>query len=99
MPSLVKLYQEFQDSEFIILAIDIRENRQKVKKYAHNAGLPFPVLLDPVGQTAGAYGVRGTPAHFLIDRKGNLLAYAMGARNWEDQRSRNLIQFLIDRRH
>ena len=70
MPSLVKLYQEFQDSEFIILAIDIQESKQKVKKYVQANGVPFPVLLDRDGQTARAYSVRGTPAHFLIDKKG-----------------------------
>ena len=98
MPSLVKLYQEFQDSEFIILAIDIQESKQTVKKYVQANGVPFPVLLDRDGQTARAYSVRGTPAHFLIDKKGGLVAYAMGARNWESQESRNLIQFLLDRR-
>jgi peroxiredoxin len=97
MPSLVKLYQEYQDSEFMILAIDIRESKQKVKKYVQTAGIHFPVLLDKSGQTARAYAVRGTPAHFLIDKKGGLAAYAMGAKDWENQKSRDLIQFLVGR--
>ena len=97
MPSLVKLYQEFQDSEFMVLAIDINESKQKVKKYAQKAGMSFPVLLDQRGHVARAYGVRGTPAHFLIDKKGDIAAFASGAKNWEKEKSRNLIQFLIDR--
>lgn len=99
MPSLVKLYHKFKDTDFTILAIDIKENKQKVKKYAHKAGVSFPVLLDINGHTARAYGVLGTPAHFLIDKKGDLIAYAMGAKNWENEKSRNLIQFLIDQKY
>jgi peroxiredoxin len=98
VPSLVKLYQEFQDSEFMVLAIDINESKQTVKKYARKTGMPFPVLLDSRGHVARAYSVRGTPAHFLIDKKGDIAAFAPGAKDWEKEKSRNLIQFLIDRK-
>jgi peroxiredoxin len=95
VPSLVKLYQEFQDSEFTVLAIDINESKQTVKNYARKAGMSFPVLLDPRGRVARVYGVRGTPAHFLIDKKGDIAAFASGAKNWEKEKSRNLVQFLL----
>ena len=58
--------------------------------------MPFPVLLDFKGQVARDYGIRGTPAHFLIDRKGDIKAFAPGAKNWKSKASRNLIQFMID---
>jgi peroxiredoxin len=97
MPSLVKLYNEFQNKDLIVLAIDVQEKREIVKKYAEKKNLPFPVLLDTDGKVAYDYGIRSHPAHFLIDREGKLIGVAMGARDWASVESRNLIGFLVDR--
>jgi peroxiredoxin len=96
MPSLAKLYNEFKDSNFIVLAIDIQESREIVKKYVAQAKMPFPVLMDFDGKVAYQYGVRAHPAHFLINRKGELVAAVMGARDWESKEIRNLIRFVLD---
>jgi hypothetical protein len=58
--------------------------------------MPFPILLDIKGKLADEYGVRGTPAHFLIDRKCNIKAFASGYKDWKSKKSKNLIQFMID---
>ncbi len=96
MPSLVKLYHEFKNSDFVVLAIDVQEKREVVKRYAESEKLPFPVLLDINGKVSSAYGIRAHPAHFLIDRHGELIGSALGAREWSSVESRNLIQFLVD---
>jgi peroxiredoxin len=96
MPSLVKLYHEFKNSDFVVLAIDVQEKREVVKRYAESEKLPFPVLLDINGKVSYAYGIRAHPAHFLIDRHGEFIGSALGAREWSSVESRNLIQFLVD---
>jgi len=96
MPSLVKLYDEFKNSDFVILAVDVQERREVVKRYAENEKIPFPVLLDINGKVSFDYGIRAHPAHFLIDRHGELIGSALGARDWSSVDSRNLIQYLID---
>ena len=58
--------------------------------------MPFPILLDIEGKLADEYGIRGTPAHFLIDRKGGIKAFAQGYKNLKSKESINLIQFMID---
>lgn len=58
--------------------------------------MPFAVLLDPQGKVALDYGIRGTPAHFLIDQNGDIKAFAPGFKNWKSKESSNLIQFMID---
>jgi peroxiredoxin len=96
MPSLVKLYHEFKNSDFVVLAIDVQEKRDVVKKYAESEKLPFPVLLDIKGKVSYDYGIRAHPAHFLIDGHGELIGSALGAREWSSVESRNLIRFLVD---
>jgi len=76
--------------------VNIKEDQKTVKKYADKTGMPFPVLLDPKGELALGYGIRGTPAHLLIDQKGTIKAFAPGFKNWQSKESRNLVQFLSD---
>jgi peroxiredoxin len=96
MPSLVTLYHEFKNSDFVVLAVDVQEKREIVKRYAENEKLPFPVLLDINGKVSYDYGIRAHPAHFLIDGHGAVIGSALGEREWSSVESRNLIQFLVD---
>ena len=92
---MIKLYNEFKMSGFVVLAVDMNEKRETVKKYVEKEKMPFPVILDTDGKVAKSYGVRGVPAHFIIDRKGKLIGKAMGAKDWTSVESRNLIRFLV----
>ena len=96
MPSLVKLYEEFKDRGFIVLAIDIKEKKEIVKKYVKKEKLPFPVLLDTDGKVTTTYGVRAHPDHFLINGRGVLVGRALGAKDWASTESRDLIRFLVE---
>ena len=96
MPSLIKLYDEFKNSGFVVLAVDIGEKKEIVKNYVKKAKLPFPVLLDKSGKVARDYGVRAHPVHYLVDRKGKLIGMVRGARDWASTDNRNLIRFLVN---
>ena len=98
MPSLIRLYEEFKDSGFVVLAISSREERGVVEKYARKQRMPFPVLLDTSGEVAFSYGAQATPTHYLINRKGEAVALVRGARDWTDAASRNLIRFFLDQK-
>ena len=41
MPSLVKLYEEYKNDGFVVLAINIREKRAVIEKYARKQAMPF----------------------------------------------------------
>jgi peroxiredoxin len=96
MPSLAALYNEFKDSNFVVLAIDIQETTETVKRYVDQEKLPFPVLMDEEGKVAFSYGVRAHPAHYLINGKGELVASILGARDWVSDETRNLIRFVLE---
>ncbi len=95
MPSLVKLYNEFKQDDFVVLAINVQEKREIVEKYVKGNNLPCPVLLDVDGKVSYGYGIRAHPAHFLIDRQGKSIGQALGARDWASIENRNLIQYLV----
>ena len=98
MPSLVKLYNEFENRGFVILAVDIEEKKNIVRKFVKKERMPFPVLMDTDGKVARSYGIRSHPDHFLIDRRGNLIGRSLGGKNWASVKVRNLIRFLVEQK-
>ena len=83
MPSMQKLYQEFKDEDFEILAVSIDTLGAKVvTPFMQKYQLTFPVLLDPQGTIKASYGATGIPESFIIDRQGLLVKKVIGAANW-----------------
>ncbi len=79
----------------MVLAVDIREPKGVVEKAARVRGYSFPVLLDSTAEVALAYQVRGTPTVYLVDRRGNVVALAVGARPWDGEQGRAVLQELL----
>jgi thiol-disulfide isomerase/thioredoxin len=96
MPSMEKLYAKFKDKDFVILAVDVRESKEKVKTFWDRYKLTFPAVLDPTGMAAMAFGVRGYPATFFIDRKGRVVGGAPGAREWFSEDAQAIIAELVE---
>jgi len=97
MPSMEKLYKEFRNNDFTILAVDMQEDPETVKMFKARFKLSFPILLDEEGVVASYYGVTGIPATYFIDREGYLYAAAMGARDWASEDAFLLINHLLDK--
>jgi len=95
LPSLENLHRSFIGKEFVILGIDIQENRNQVLRQVQKFGLSYENLLDENGQVSELYGVRSTPAKFIIDTKGNVVGAALGYREWDDAGMKLLIQKLM----
>jgi len=95
MPSMEKLYKDFKDKGLVILAVDVRESAQKATSFWRRHNLTFPSVLDQSGMASLAFGVRGLPATFLIDRKGRLVGSAPGARDWYSPDAKALISELL----
>ena len=97
MPSMEKLYREFKNKDFVILAVDMQEDSETVRKFKAKLKLSFPILLDEEGVVASYYGVNAIPATYLIDRAGYLYAAALGARDWASEDAFLLIKHLLDK--
>jgi peroxiredoxin len=97
LPSLENLHQNFIGKEFVVLGIDIQENRNQVLSQVKKYGLSYENLLDENSEVSNLYGVRSTPAKFIIDTKGNLVGAALGYREWDDEGVKLLIKKLMEK--
>ena len=95
MPSINRLYQEFKAQGFVVLAIDIREPKGLVERAVRERGYTFPVLVDSTSEIALRYQVRATPTVYLVNRRGKLVASAVGARPWDSQQGKKLLHELL----
>ena len=96
MPSMERLYQRFKDKGLVVLAVSVdAEGTPVVIPFVKAHKLTFPIGLDPKMALAEKYGVRGLPSTFLIDKKGNLAALAVGPREWDSKAAHALIEFLL----
>jgi cytochrome c biogenesis protein CcmG/thiol:disulfide interchange protein DsbE len=80
MQSIEKLYREYKDRGFTVLAIDItyQDEPSAVMPFVNEQGLTFPILLDETGGTATAYQLRSLPSSFFIRRDGMINDVVIG---------------------
>ena len=96
MPSMERLNRTVNDERFVILAVDLREDPEAVRKFAEELGLSFPILLDPRGTTGFVYEVRAIPTTYLLDKQGRLTARLIGSREWDTPEFEDALRLLMD---
>ena len=96
MPAMERLYQEFKDRNFVVLAVNVKERKQDAQTFVNELKLTYPIVLDPEGQVGLLYGAWGLPTTYLIGRKGEGLARAWGPAEWYGPAARKLIKELLD---
>lgn len=72
MPDIEKLYQETKDSDLVILAVNVGEDKKTVADFIAKNKYNFPVLLDVKGEVSQLYQVTGIPTSYFIDTNGIL---------------------------
>lgn len=78
IPELISFYNGHRDREVALLAIDYGDHADKVRAYAKEQKIPFPILLDG-GRVTQAYGVRLFPTTILLDRRGTIRDVIVGS--------------------
>ena len=69
MPVVEKLSKEYPD-DMVLLAVNLREPKNVVEKYALEQAISARILFDEKGTVSAAYGAYAIPMQFLIDRSG-----------------------------
>jgi peroxiredoxin len=96
MPAMERLHQRYRDKGLVVLALSVdADGAPAVIPFLKEHKLSFRVGLDPKMAVADKYGVRALPSTFLVDRKGNLAALAIGPRQWDGKAAHALIEHLL----
>ncbi len=96
MPAMEKLYQEYKDNNFTVLAVAVKDRKQDAVDFVKELKITYPIALDPEAQVGGLYGAWGLPATYLIGPKGEGLARGWGPAEWYGNGARKLIKDLTD---
>lgn len=96
MPSMEALYRSYSRNDFEILAVSIDTlGEPPVRLFVEDFGFTFPVLMDEQFEVNDQYRVRVVPTSILVDRKGVVTERFLGAKDWNNQESRDVIEKLI----
>jgi len=94
MPSIQNLYHASDTSKikFVMLSLDIPENRQKVVNYISDKKFDFPVYMVN-GPVPSQLKVPSIPTTFVIGRDGKVKSKKVGVANYDTDKFK---KFLID---
>jgi peroxiredoxin len=96
MPAMEKLYQEFKNKNFSVLAINVKDRKQEALAFVKELKLSYPIAFDPNAEVATLYGAWGLPTTYLIGPKGEGLARGWGPAQWYGTAARKLLQELLE---
>lgn len=69
-PAIREVYEANREAGLIVVAVDVQEDVDTVRRYVQTYGLGYRIGLDTYAATMKTYGVFGLPTHYFIDRQG-----------------------------
>ena len=72
MPDIEELYQETKESDLVILAVNVGEDKKTVQDFMDANSYNFTVLLDTDGKVSQLYQVSVIPTSYFVDTEGYL---------------------------
>ncbi len=70
MPQLVAAYERYRQEGLEIVAVNLQEPEDRVRRFMEEFGARFTVALDKTGAVVREYQLLGIPTTFFIDRQG-----------------------------
>ncbi|MCP5298732.1 MAG: TlpA family protein disulfide reductase [Chromatiaceae bacterium] len=97
MPSMQRLYDKYRDRGLVVIAVNQWEDAELVFEFTGRLSVQptFPILFDRESTLAEAYGVKGLPTTFLLDRQGGIRFRAIGGREFDHPEVEALIEGLL----
>ncbi len=87
IPDMIELQKEYESKGFSFIGIAVGDEEEKVKAFAQAQKMNYPVAMGS-RELAASYGkltkegtIRGIPTSFVINGKGEILDYFVGARD------------------
>lgn len=106
MPSMQRLYEELDGTDFEILAVSVDAPQGEedfagrpggdLGAFADEYGLTFSILHNPSGSIQRTYQTTGVPESFIIGRDGVIYKKVAGPTDWDATVNQQLIRRLLD---
>ena len=97
MPSMERLKNRFSAKDFIILGVNMAEDKKTVTQFLNTkVNVSFPILFDSDGKALKQWGVFAFPTSYVIDKAGNIRYALYGGIDWENQNVLKIITGLIN---
>jgi peroxiredoxin len=77
-PALDALHRDLENRGVEVLAVNLDERRRDAETFLTAHPHTMTVLFDPAGTSPMAFGVRGMPSSFVLDRRGTIRYTHMG---------------------
>ncbi len=83
IPSLGRLTDRLKGKPFRVLAVNIGEQPEAVRRFLERIPVNFDILLDPESRAVRDWKVYAYPSNYLIDREGRIRYGYRGALTWD----------------
>jgi len=93
MPLLQQM-AEFYGDRLVLQAVNFKERAATAQRHVKASGWTIPVLLDPFGEGAGAWGVKVFPTTIGFDAQGRARWRVTGEHDWTTPEAGRLVEGL-----
>jgi cytochrome c biogenesis protein CcmG/thiol:disulfide interchange protein DsbE len=76
--ALDQTWQQFQDSGVVVIGVNFEDSTSAARDYVRAKDVTYPVVEDAGSKTALAYGLRGVPETFVVNRSGRIVKHVIG---------------------
>lgn len=77
--ALDQTWQQFQDSGVVVVGVNFEDSTGAARDYVRTHDVTYPVVEDSGSHTALAYGLRGVPETFVVNRSGHIVDHVIGS--------------------
>ena len=96
MPSLERLQSRLGERIAVLAVSEDRGGDKTVEPFIAKLGLKsVKIYIDPKSEVGHAFGARGLPTSFLIDREGKVLGRVEGAAEWDSPKILGVLEPLL----
>ena len=96
MPGMQRLQNMLDDEPFVMLPINVGEQKYRVWKFVKLINFTLPVPLDTQSVTFADWDVSVLPTSFLLDKEGRVRYRAQGDLEWDSEEVVSIIEELIN---